>query len=198
VPLLVSTKLPATVFVPTNFIEHRSAFWWDHPVIASRATPELRRQWLDKLHGDGDEIARMEGAASPPMLPSSYRPAGWETIRLAVRDGLELGLHSASHRNMPLLSDAELRQEIYASRATLERNTGVQATSFAFPYGLWDRRTRDLIKAAGFDSAVTLDDGLNTARSDPWALRRVNVPASINAPAFEAWAAGLGPSRFVA
>jgi peptidoglycan/xylan/chitin deacetylase (PgdA/CDA1 family) len=96
---------------------------------------------------------------------------------------------------MPLLSDADLRQEIYVSRATLERNTGVRAMSFAYPYGLWDRRTRDLVKAAGFEAAVTLDDGLNDSAGDPWALRRVNIPASISAPAFQAWAAGLRPNR---
>ena len=40
---------------------------------------------------------------------------------------------------------------------------------------------------------MTLEDGVNGEDADPWSLRRVNVPASITPPAFEAWIAGLRP-----
>ena len=197
-PILRNANLPATVFIPTNFMQERTPFWWDHPAIAAHATDERRTTWLEQLKGDGDAIARAEGATEPPVLPSSCRPASWETIRRAAAEGFDIGLHSASHRTMPRLSDDELHREVVVSRAVLAERTGVEAAAFAYPYGRWDARVRDVVKQSGFDVAVTLDAGLNDEASDPWALRRVNVPASISAPAFAAWTAGISPALWAA
>ena len=190
-PLLKSAKLPATVFVPTDFIEHRISFWWDHPMIAPLATAELRQKWLEQLRGDSGEIARAEGALSAAQLPSAYRPASWQTIRRAAAEGLDLGVHSASHRNLTRLSGEELQREITDSRASIEAHTGVHASTFSFPYGLWNQRTRDSVKDAGFRAAVILGGGLNRPGADLWSLRRVNIPPSVSSHAFQAWVAGF-------
>jgi peptidoglycan/xylan/chitin deacetylase (PgdA/CDA1 family) len=75
----------------------------------------------------------------------------------------------------------------------LRERAGVHATSFAYPYGLVDARVREAVQCAGYRAAVTLDYGLNSPSTDPWMLRRVNVPASIPTSAYEAWTAGLRP-----
>ena len=92
-------------------------------------------------------------------------------------------------------TDDELEHEIVSSRAAIHEATGIWPELFAYPYGLWDQRVREHVRAAGYRAALTLDAGLNRTRSDPWSLRRVNVPARISDAAFEAWTAGLGPAR---
>jgi peptidoglycan/xylan/chitin deacetylase (PgdA/CDA1 family) len=192
-PLLRNKGVPATVFIPTDFIAGGEGFWWDHPAIVRQATPARRERWIRDLRGDGLIILREEGAHTASGLAPSQRPAPWGTIRLAAAEGLSLGVHSATHRNLTRLSDAELKRETIESRDIIAVQTGVHADTFAFPYGIWDARTRDIVQQAGFRAAVTLDYGLNGATANAMALRRINIPASISQPAFEAWVTGLRP-----
>jgi len=194
-PLLVKLGLPATVFVVTGVQDSRDVFWWDHSAVTRSATPEQRDQWLTELRGNGDAITKALGAAPAPPLPPSHRPADWDAIAQAADAGLALGAHSVSHRTLTRLDDVQLEREIVASRRTIRAHAGADPEFFAYPYGIWDARVRDAVRAAGYRGAVTLDYGLVAAGTDPWALPRVNVPAPLSLAAFEAWAAGLAPRR---
>src|SRR2546426_12466296 len=79
------------------------------------------------------------------------------------------------------------RSEVIRARA------GVAPAFFAYPYGVWDDRVRDAVRTAEYRGAVTLGYGLVGAHANPWALPRVNVPASIPRSAFQVWTAGLHP-----
>jgi len=194
-PLLLEVGLPATVFIVGGAAETGDPFWWDHPAVAEHATPERRQQWLTALRGDREGIVSAIAAVSAPDLPPAQRPAGWDTVARAADAGLALGVHSVTHRTLTELDDAELDAEITSSWEAIRSRTGICPEFFAYPYGRWDARVRDAVRAAGYRGAVTLDYGLVHGRADPWALRRVNVPAAISQPAFEAWAAGLWPRR---
>jgi|SRR6185437_1540994 len=192
-PLLSEMGLPATVFVVAERPERREAFWWDHPDLARHAAPGARERWLTELNGDADRIAATLPPITSVRLPASHRPAGWDAIAAAAAAGLDVGVHSGTHRNLTRLDDAELERDIVASRELIRARAGVAPAFFAYPYGLWDARVRAAVRAAGYRGAVTLDYGLVGAHADPWALRRVNVPASIPASAFQVWIAGLHP-----
>ncbi|HEV2750275.1 MAG TPA: polysaccharide deacetylase family protein [Gemmatimonadales bacterium] len=194
-PLLRRLGLAATVFIVAERPDTQEAFWWDHPDIARNLTSKGRERWLGELKGDGSGIASALSLMTSARLPHSHRPAGWDTIRAAAREGLEIGVHSATHRSLTRLDDAELERELVHSRDTVRLRTGADPDLFAYPYGLWDARVHDAARAAGYRGAVTLDYGLVSSGADPWALRRVNVPAGISLPAFEAWVAGLHPRR---
>jgi peptidoglycan/xylan/chitin deacetylase (PgdA/CDA1 family) len=170
VPVLQAFRIPATVFVVTDASDRSAGFWWDQ---------------------QGSESP----AAGRVDLPATHRAAGWDAIRAALNDGLDLGVHSATHRSLPTLTAAELEDEVTTSRTTLQRITGVLPQFFAYPYGHWDRRVRAMVRAAGYRAGVTVDHGLVAPSSDRWALRRVNVPAGISDAALEAWSAGLPALR---
>ena len=188
-PLLLEIGIPATVFVVSDPPARREAYWWDHPSVDTENTA-LREVWLTELRGEGAVIAPVATATS---IPASHRPADWETIAAAAWAGCTLGVHSATHRTLTRLSETELAEEVVESWETIRRETGVRAEFFAYPYGRWSAPVRDAVRQAGYRGAVTLDYGLVAPGADPWALRRVNVPAGISAAAFEAWCAGLRP-----
>lgn len=194
-PLLLELGLPATVFVVAEAADTGDGFWWDQPAVAQSATPARREQWLTELRGDKEGIVSTLSATSAPPPQPSHRPAHWDAIARAADAGLTLGAHSATHRTLTALDDAELELEISSSWEMIRARTGARAEFFAYPYGRWDQRVRGAVRAAGYRGAVTLDYGLVSAAADRWALPRVNIPASISHPALEAWVAGLYPRR---
>jgi peptidoglycan/xylan/chitin deacetylase (PgdA/CDA1 family) len=191
VPILEAFRIPATVLLVADAVGRSAGFWWDQPEIVESSTPGRRERWLKELRGDGEAILSESRSSTDRRLPASHRPADWTTIRAALGRRIEIGVHSATHRSLPTLSDAELEYEVVESRAMVHRATRVWPEFFAYPYGHWDSRVRARVCAAGYRAGLTLDCGLNGASADPWALRRVNVPGLIGDAAFEAWASGL-------
>jgi peptidoglycan/xylan/chitin deacetylase (PgdA/CDA1 family) len=192
-PVLRDLGITSTVFVVTDAATTGQPFWWDHPAAQGAMTSALRRQWLDVLRGNRQSILAELPARTPWNLPLSYQPAGWSAISTAARSGVDLGVHSVTHRVLPRLTDSELANELTTSRDVVAGKAGQLPEFFAYPYGLWDGRVRQAVKAAGYRAALALDNGLVRTGADVWALPRINVPAAIGISAFRAWAAGLRP-----
>lgn len=190
-PILHALRVSATVFLVAEAVGRSAGFWWDQPAIVASATPERRERWLTDLRGDDEAIVADAAPGGRRPLPRSHRPAGWDTIRAWLGKGIDIGVHSATHRSLPTLTDVELEHELTASRAIVHRATGVWPEFFAYPYGRCDSRVRGSVRAAGYRAALGLEAGLNDFRADAWCLRRINLPAGISDAAFEAWTAGL-------
>jgi peptidoglycan/xylan/chitin deacetylase (PgdA/CDA1 family) len=190
-PLLERLGLPCTVFVVAEAAGGSSGFWWDDPGVVSAQTDARREQWLRSLRGDRASIMADVRATGTP-LPPAYRAADWATIRARAEGGrLDVGVHSATHRHLPSLTDAELEHEVMASRRLIHREIAVWPQFFAYPYGLCDERVRAAVRSAGYRAAFGLDPALQGAAGDRWMLPRVNIPSGLSHRAFEAWTAGL-------
>ena len=70
---------------------------------------------------------------------------------------------------------ADLAREVAGSRETLERITGARVTSFCYPYGDFDDRVVDAVRAAGYRAATVIRGGISKNLSDPFRLERVAV-----------------------
>jgi peptidoglycan/xylan/chitin deacetylase (PgdA/CDA1 family) len=193
-PLLASLSVPATVFVVAGAPGLLRAFWWDHPDVIARLTPEHRERWLTHLRGEASAILTDVNAQTVDV-PAACQPADWTTIRAAARQGVDIGAHSITHRALPTLSDAELEHEIASSREMVYAATGIWPEFFAYPYGRLDARACAAVRSSGYRAGLSLEAGLNDTAFDRSCLRRVNVPAGISQPAFEAWSAGLRVRR---
>jgi len=188
-PFLERLGIPATVFVVSDAPGHADGFWWDHPVVVAAQTDRLRDQWLRDLRGDGEAILAALGA-SPAVMPPAYRPADWDTIRAHAEERIDVGVHSASHRFLPALSDSELERELMTSRTVVHQQTGIWPEFFSYPYGLCDARVRTAVRSAGYRAAFGLEAAAGHA-GDRWTRPRTNIPGGISDSAFEAWTAGL-------
>lgn len=70
----------------------------------------------------------------------------------------EIASHSMSHVFMERLPQRELLKEIYEDKELLENLIGLPVTGFAYPYGTYDERVKDVVKSAGFLYARTVKD----------------------------------------
>lgn len=86
--------------------------------------------------------------------------------------GHEIG-HSMTHRNLKKLSDAELREEIFASEKELEDTFGLAIRHFCYSFGCFNERVRETFRQAGYETACAVQFGVNNSLTPRFALRRI-------------------------
>ena len=100
-------------------------------------------------------------------------------------DCIELGSHSMTHANFLELDSAAARYELTASKQALEQRFGVAIRSFAWPFGLYRPEQLLLAEQAGYASAVTTREGVESpADWQPLQLRRIKISGKDNWLAF--------------
>lgn len=91
------------------------------------------------------------------FAPGDHLPAAG--IRELAERGFEIGGHTLSHRRLPLITDAEAREEIEAGKAELEDITGTEVASFCYPRGEYRAEHVRQVAEAGFTLARTVRRG---------------------------------------
>lgn len=146
--------------------------------VAETAWPLLKeRGWPAVLYAvagylDGGERFPWD-ARAPGDTARLLDAAG---VRDLAADGMAVGSHTVSHRWLPHLPPDTIRDEVRDSRARLEDLLRAPVTTFSYPMGGWNAHVRRAVADAGYASAVTVDRGRNTIRTDRLALRRAFAP----------------------
>lgn len=99
-----------------------------------------------------------------------------EVARLVATGRFEIGGHTLTHINMAKSDAATKRRELTESKQRIESRFQTPVQSFAYPFGLYEAEDVDLVREAGFTSAVTVESGIDTTSTpDLLQLRRVKV-----------------------
>lgn len=99
----------------------------------------------------------------------------WNQVKEISSSGLvEIGAHTINHRSLNNLTNDAAFREINDSKIILELALGEKITTFAYPYGHFNDQTPDLVKSAGFTSALTTDEGTNENLDDKFLLKRIH------------------------
>jgi len=107
--------------------------------------------------------------ARPAALLS---PEQWKEITTL---GVEIGSHSRSHREMPLLSCKDREAEVLESSADLVAGGLPPPRFFAYPYGALDEGSKSSVRNAGFVAAFGLKQTWLSRVSDRFDLPRVII-----------------------
>jgi peptidoglycan/xylan/chitin deacetylase (PgdA/CDA1 family) len=124
-----------------------------------------RSEWLRSI-GEGD-----------------HRMLSWDEVRICAAAGIEIGAHSVTHAALDTLPDRTLSAEIVESKAALEHQLGIPATSFAYPFGYYDRRVVAATRHAGFQTACAVADAFSSDQDSPLEIRRIKAYSSLSAQA---------------
>lgn len=98
-----------------------------------------------------------------------------DQIRGALDDGIEFGSHTMSHADLSALDEGEAWKELTDSKEAIEKVTGREASTLAYPYGRFSPAARAMAARAGYRLACSTQKGVNTRETDPYALKRINV-----------------------
>ncbi len=138
----------------------------DHALPALRARGVRATMFLvaDRLGGE-DEWDRAIGEPPLPLMDDAE-------VRDWLAAGQDIGAHTLTHPRLTQLAPGRARAEIFDSKRRLEDRFGVPVRHFCYPYGDQDERVRALVAEAGYESACSVEHGVNGPGVPPLVLRR--------------------------
>jgi len=96
----------------------------------------------------------------------------WDEIRALAKAGVTIGNHGAAHHDMALQTPEANRADIEKASQRFEAELGARPTLFAYPYGGYGKRERDLLAEFGFAAAFGHHSGVAYPGADLLALPR--------------------------
>ena len=108
------------------------------------------------------------GEGMRPMLT-------WTQLAEISASRIECGAHSHTHPPLDILPPSVARDEIVRSKELLEEHLGQQVSSFAYPYGYYSDRVRQIVQAAGYTSACAVKLVTSSLHDDPYTLARIAI-----------------------
>jgi peptidoglycan/xylan/chitin deacetylase (PgdA/CDA1 family) len=199
-PTLTRYRLPATVFVATSFARRGGRYWWDRLAwIVSHADEATRQATAIRVTGAPHTspteslramVARGGRLSTDAEQALRVAESGWgsvperalteaELVALARSELIDFGCHTESHPVLPLLSEPEQRREITESYHWLADRLPRVHPLLAYPYGLYDRRTVGVARAAGMEGAFSIEGRAAPSRFDQYACPRIGM-AEVN------------------
>jgi len=200
-PILNALKIPATVFVATDFL-HGQNMWNDRvmDIVADTSFKQLDLSSIALGQVELSDIEQRRKLAYKIINAIKYQPIDQrnqlidkiyqdngqqeyasrmmseQQVQMLFEQGIEIGAHTQSH---PILSEMPLeqqQQQIVESKAILEQIIGQPLTGFAYPNGKWQKdynqESRDIVASTGFSYAVSTNWGVSTKDTDTYQLNR--------------------------
>lgn len=118
-PILREYNAPATVFINPSFV-------WDRNIGRMAHVHGLSRKEIDE-----DQIVMSEDVL--------YEISECSLVRI--------GNHTKTHANLSQIqAEDELREEIVNSKNTIEERLGINVSSFAYPYGKYNKYAKQVVE----------------------------------------------------
>jgi peptidoglycan/xylan/chitin deacetylase (PgdA/CDA1 family) len=103
----------------------------------------------------------------------------WSEIEEMQKSGLVIiGSHALGPDPLIKLTDEQVVSEIFDSKKALSDRLGVEVGVFSYPEGMYTPRIKQLVKEAGYTTAVATNPGKASAGDDIFALKRLRIGPS--------------------
>ena len=219
-PVLKQLRMPATIFLPTDYVGKSEWFWPDQLAVLWKVIADWkqRQEPLVAVEGVlsgflGEDASRLVDASTRPeqladaiiesckhlaierirelvqslaaelrvTLPSERVIVNWDEVREMSQGGLSFGSHSCTHRIMTTIKPDEVSEELARSRQVL-CDQGVNFVPvYCYPNGNSDASIEDLVKANGYEAAVSVRMGFEGSYPENmYAIRRVGIHNDIS------------------
>jgi peptidoglycan/xylan/chitin deacetylase (PgdA/CDA1 family) len=108
--------------------------------------------------------------------PLDHAPyMSWAQLQEMSSAGMDIQAHTLTHPHLRELAPDEAMKEIAESKKILETRLGKPVVALAYPFGEYNTAIIDMLKRAGFASAVTLASGFNQRADELFTLHRIRV-----------------------
>jgi len=202
-PVLKRYSVPATIFLTTDYIGKRPVFWWDrvfnvisYPGLKyvnidiggsesigfDLGNASQREAVTDRINGIlrlrceiqiQDIVGKLERMYPVPVEARPSAMLGWDEIRQMRASGIIFGSHTKTHRNLCLLKDDEIAEELSSSKKAIEKMLREEIREFSYPFGIFDERVKRLAMEAGFGYARAGLKRINRKAADRFLLASI-------------------------
>lgn len=84
-----------------------------------------------------------------------------EQVKIMLESGLiEIGSHTLDHVNLPKISNEEKVKQIRESREKIEDIFNIKCSSFAYPFGFFDKDSVKIVEEVFYSNATTTVNGV--------------------------------------
>ncbi len=101
-----------------------------------------------------------------------------EEIIALHKNGWTIGCHSATHADFSILNQDEAKKQIIGSKLRIENKLGIKIDYFAYPKGIFNENTINIVKEGGYKAAFSALPGCITEKSNRWILPRTVIDSS--------------------
>jgi peptidoglycan/xylan/chitin deacetylase (PgdA/CDA1 family) len=108
----------------------------------------------------------------------------WAQVAEVHASGIECGAHTHTHPKLDIVSPSKAKTEIATSKKILEDHLGQEVLSFAYPFGYFTARVRQIVQEEGFHSACAVRYKMSRENDNPFSLARLIVEEGISIEAF--------------
>jgi peptidoglycan/xylan/chitin deacetylase (PgdA/CDA1 family) len=100
----------------------------------------------------------------------------WEQMRFLQANWIDIGSHTKSHPDLTGLSPESMADEIAGSKKVFEDNLYYPCRHFCYPGGALNDKVVKMVETAGYESAVTIQNGYASSKNNILLLPRVRIP----------------------
>jgi peptidoglycan/xylan/chitin deacetylase (PgdA/CDA1 family) len=137
------------------------------PILTRHRIPATMFIVADRIGRDNDWMQR-RGRPRRQLMDAVQ-------IRDMQAAGITIGSHTLTHPQLPECTPEVMHTELADSKARLEDVISRPVTHFAYPFGLYDDKARQLVEECGYLSACSTRSGFNNEKTDRYELRRIEV-----------------------
>jgi CelD/BcsL family acetyltransferase involved in cellulose biosynthesis/peptidoglycan/xylan/chitin deacetylase (PgdA/CDA1 family) len=114
--------------------------------------------------------------APQPGRDSQINPMSIADLKaLAACSFVTIGAHSHCHNILTQIGPEAVEESVRLSKELLEEWSGRPVVHFAYPDGRYDDNVTDIVRRAGFHSAVTTNDGLWSGEDSSLHIPRIGI-----------------------
>jgi len=219
-PVLKQLRMPATIFLPTDYVGRNEWFWPDQLAVLCKSVADWkqRQERLEAVETVfagflGEDAAQLVEAVAHHKqvsdeiierckqlpterirefvqtlaaelrvtLPPDRVIVNWDEVREMSRGGVSFGSHSCTHRIMTTITLDEVSEELVRSRQVLFDQGVNFVPVYCYPNGNSDDSIEDLVKAHGYEAAVSVRMGFEgSCPENRYAIRRVGIHNDIS------------------
>lgn len=157
-PILKRLGIPFTIYVTTDMPDGKVDLWWLQLEQLANGDKAWFEQTMSAIYASKKPIATAMHTltnSTPDSTLCQRLALSWDTLRTMLAKGLcTIGSHGVSHSALTLLSPEQAMQELTASRQRLETMLGTKVQHFSYPHSFYNDETNQLVRQAGYRTAV--------------------------------------------
>lgn len=182
-PILEAYNAKAVFFVVTDYIGTKQWLWHDkvrYLAIANKIDG-IEAEHTLKMMNAGQTVAQTYRNKIEELFKQCHTQGlmmTWDDVKRLKNSGFKIGAHTANHEILQFLTRNEQHKEIRLSVNKVNEILNEGSNVFAYPNGLFNEDTLEILQEHKINYGFTTVAGLNTIEENKLQIKRLGINAS--------------------